>query len=253
MAATSPVTPALQSALDKLRDPRKSLRIRAALDLGTLADPAAVEDLVAVLCADPDFFVRETVIWSLVRFGEAAVTPLISRLRDPSACARMSAAHALGKIGNPRAVDPLIAVLTDSDLEVVARAAYALGQIGDARAGPALVRVLGHDDRELESTLVGVLERFSRSVIEPLIGALAHENWRTREQAADVLRVIGAQSAAPALARLLEDSCWRVRFAAISALWRLGDAGLNRIPAKPDGDPRVRALQSRIASSTRPG
>jgi HEAT repeat protein len=232
----------------RLRDPDRNVRVRAALDLGRRRDNALVEALVEALCTDPDFNVRETLVWALVRVSDAAVAPLIARLSDPIPLARMSAAHALGKIGDPRAVDALIEVLHDSDLEVVARAAFALGQIGDARAAPALVGVLGHDNRELEATMASVLERFAASAVQPLIRALGHENWRAREQAADALRVIGAKDAIPSLAPLLADPCWQVRFAAVNALGNLGE----QLTPDLDEDPRVRALQLRLGAQPRP-
>ena len=148
------MTPAADALIGQLRSPEPSARLRAAMELGKLNDRALVEDLVEALCTDQDFNVRETLVWALVRLADGAVIPLIGRLTDPSALARKSAAHALSKIGDPRAVDPLIGLLQDSDLEVVARVTFALGQIGDARAAPALVNLLGHDDRDLEATLV---------------------------------------------------------------------------------------------------
>jgi len=247
------MTPSSDEMIRRLKDPGQSVRVRAALDLGKLKDPALVEVLVEALCTEPDFFVRETLVWALVRLGEAAAPPLIGQLGDPSALARKSAAHALSKIGDPRAVDPLIGLLKDSDLEVVSRAAFALGQIGDAKAAPALVGVLGHDHRDLEAIMVAALERLSASAVQPLIGALRHENWRAREQAADALRVIGDASAAPALAALLHDPCWQVRFAAVNALGCLGGAGAEDLRTKAlDADPRVRALQLRLGGSSRP-
>ncbi|MGE5722517.1 MAG: HEAT repeat domain-containing protein [Sphingomonadales bacterium] len=80
----------------------------------------------------------------------------------------------------------------------------------------------------------------------PLLQALAHADWRTREQAADALREIGDRTAAPGLALLLSDPCWRVRFAAINALSRLGAEPGIFVALRHDTDRRVRALASRI-------
>jgi HEAT repeat protein len=54
----------------------------------------------------------------------------------------VSAASALGQIGDTGAVEPLIQALGDSDRTVRGNAAYALGQIGDTRAVQPLIKAL---------------------------------------------------------------------------------------------------------------
>lgn len=229
----------------RLRDPDRNVRIQAALDMGKLDEPGAADVLVEALAAEPDFFVRETLTWSIVRLGPAATPLLMDRLRDEHPSVRHDAAHALSKIGDPRALEALTALLGDADPAVVSKAAFALGRIGDARAIPALVGLLGRDDRELESALNAVLEGFSTAAVQPLLQALADPDWRTREHAADALRGIGDRDAMAGLAALLGDPCWRVRFAAANALMRLGAAPQTFEALRDDDDPRVRALALR--------
>ncbi len=90
-----------------LRDPDRSIRRRAALAAGRLADRSLLPTLV-----------------DLMNDGEAEV--------------RQMAAFALGLVGDPRAADRLIASLKDTEPIVRARSAEALGRLGDPRVAPAL-------------------------------------------------------------------------------------------------------------------
>jgi len=96
-----------------LRDPDRSLRRRAALAAGRIADPKVVPVLVELM-------------------------------NDQEPEVRQMTAFALGLVGDRGAVDRLRASLKDGDTAVRARSAEALGRIGDKRAGPDLAAfVLG--------------------------------------------------------------------------------------------------------------
>ncbi|MEA2336868.1 MAG: bla regulator protein blaR1 [Thermoanaerobaculia bacterium] len=60
-------------------------------------------------------------------------------------------------------------------------------------------------------------------IVEPLIGALADDDWRVRGYAAWALGEAGDQQATPALIPLLDDPVWRMRGAAAAALHHLAD------------------------------
>ncbi len=240
----------LDGLIVRLRDPDRNVRIQAALDIGKLNEAGAAAVLVEALAAEPDFFVRETLTWSIVRQGEVATPLLVDRLRDENPSIRHDAVHALSKIGDPRALDALMMMLGDESSAVVSKAAFALGQIGDPKAIPALVGLLGRDDRALESALNAVLERFGAAAVPPLLQALADAAWRTREHAADALRGIGDPAAVTGLTALLSDPCWRVRFAAVNALSRLGAPPQTFEALRHDDDRRVRALALRAMAGT---
>ena len=227
------------------------VRASAALSLGKAADASAVNALLQALAAESDFFVREYITWSLVRLGDAAVPPLIRMLGHERPVARQSAAHTLSKIGDARARDALIEALKDHHPRVVAKAAFALGQIADSKAVPPLINLLAHEDRELLATLVAVLEGFGPCAVAPLSHALNHDDWRIREQAADLLRLIGSEHAVPALIEAANDRFWQVRFAVVNALGHLGgpDARDTVQSMCEDSHPFVRALVLRMTTS----
>ncbi len=94
-----------------LRSPDRSIRRRAALAAGRIADPRTAPVLVELM-------------------------------NDQEPEVRQMAAFALGLLGERVAVDRLRAALKDSDTTVRARAAEALGRIGDKRAAGDLVAFL---------------------------------------------------------------------------------------------------------------
>src|SRR5258708_11291297 len=94
-----------------LRDPDRSLRRRAALAAGRIADPAPVPTLVDLM-------------------------------NDPEPEVRQMSAFAMRLIVETTAVDRLVASLADSDPVVRGRAAEALGRIGDARAAGGVAKLV---------------------------------------------------------------------------------------------------------------
>ena len=101
-----------------VRDEEESLRAReqAAVSLGEIGDPRAVDSLGQALVAEGDSLLRR------------------------------ESARALGAIGSPTAVPYLLQVLDDSAPYVVMNAARALGTIGDKRAVEPLVRLFYRED-----------------------------------------------------------------------------------------------------------
>lgn len=240
------MTETTAALLAALRDPDSHTRSRAALRLGDLRELTALDALVRALAADADLNVREDITWALVRLGEPAVAPLVALLRDGNAAARHNAAHALGKIGHMGAVDGLIAALHDPDAAVRSKSAFALGQIADPRAIPALAALLGSEDDGLREIVNQVLPVFGALALPTVIAMLDNPRWQSREQAADILGMIGDKAAVPALTQALSDAEWQVRFAAVTALGELG-AGQAAAPLIDDSNPQVRAIARRMA------
>lgn len=236
------MTDSLAALIAQLQDAQANRRSQAALGLGHLADPQAVDALIATLCHDPELNVQEDATWALVRIGPASVEPLIQALRDPSAAARHNAAHTLGKIGDRRAIDGLIAALGDGDAPVRLKAAYALGQIGEARGAEGLVSLLADPDLNVRWMAAEVLERLK--AVEAVLPALSHAEAEVREQAAAILGLIGDERAVEGLVGAARDEAWAVRVAAIQALAEIGDrdALLSLGDLRDDPDPRVRAM-----------
>ena len=87
------------------------------------------EQFIVVLQENDDYYVRAYAAMRLGQIGDPrAVEPLIAALQeDDSESVRQYAAEALGEIRDPRAVEPLISALQeDGELDVREEAAEAL-------------------------------------------------------------------------------------------------------------------------------
>jgi HEAT repeat protein len=217
----------LNSQIADLQHIDHNVRASVVLELGKQCEASTVSSLIQALRVEQEFFVREYITWALVRMRDVAVVPLIALLKDNNPVVRHAAAHTLSKIGDGRAFEALIEALQDDDTTVVSKAAFALGRIGNVKAIPTLVTLLGHDRPEFRSSLGSVLETFGDDAVNPLIQALDQDNWRAREQAAEILGIIGSEQASAALIKTLSDESWQVRFAAVYALGHVGGKAAN--------------------------
>jgi len=166
----------------------------AAVALGKLTDPAAIESLSQALSADVESSVRIAAAEALAKtWDESAVAPLSrSLVSDGTSAVREAAARALGLTWSENAISPLIEALsTDRDALVREQAARALGQTAGDEAVPALAHALAQDPRVF-----------------------------VRDAAAQALGTIGGQDALDALARasVADGDEWVRETAAISAV-----------------------------------
>ncbi|MFE6052707.1 HEAT repeat domain-containing protein [Kitasatospora sp. NPDC056446] len=189
-------------ALRGLASGSSSVRLQAALAVGTVPDPAYVDTLVERCAVEPEFFVREMLTWALTRHPAALTVPLLlGEVRSERAQARSQALHTLSKIGDRRAWPAITPeLLADAD-EEVARSAW--------RA--AVVLVPEGEERELA---VGLATQFGRGTRE------------TRLSLSRALIGLG-EVMAPALVAATMDPDPRVRAHAIATerLWHDPDAG----------------------------
>ncbi|RIV39194.1 HEAT repeat domain-containing protein [Micromonospora radicis] len=156
-----------------------SVRLRAALALGTTPGPRFVDPLVARCAVEPEFAVREMLTWALTRHpAELTVPVLVAQLRADRAQARSQALHTLSKIGDRRAWPAITtALLTDADDEVARsawRAAVALVPEGAEPALAAgLATQLGRGGRETQLSLSRALIALGE-VSAPILDAAAN-------------------------------------------------------------------------------
>ena len=146
-------------ALQGLEDSRSSVRLRAALAVGSAPDPGFVGTLVQRCGVEPDFFVRDMLTLALTRHPVSTTLPRVVReLGSEHAQARSQALHTLSKIGDRQAWPALTrALLSDADDEVARaawRAAVVLVPEGE-ESGLAVVlsAQLGRGDRETQLSL----------------------------------------------------------------------------------------------------
>ncbi|MEV7372228.1 HEAT repeat domain-containing protein [Streptomyces sp. NPDC090301] len=163
-------------ALQGLEDGSSSVRLRAALAVGTAPDPRFVDKLVERCAIEPDFSVREMLTWALTRHDPSRTLPgLLREVRSERAQARSQALHTLSKIGDRRAWPAITPeLLCDADDEV-ARSAWRAAVVlvpeeQRAELAEALGTQLGRGGRETQLSLSRALTALGE-VILPALGA----------------------------------------------------------------------------------
>ncbi|MFF7312278.1 HEAT repeat domain-containing protein [Streptomyces sp. NPDC008137] len=176
-------------ALRELENGDSSLRLRAALAIGTAPDPRFVDKLVERCATEPEFHVREMLTWALTRHSSSATVPrLVDELRAQGPRARSQALHTLSKIGDRRAWPAITrALLADPDDEVARsawRAAVVLVPEGEepGLAG-ALAAQLGRGERETRLSLSRALLALGEAVVPALRAAMTDPDPRVRQHA----------------------------------------------------------------------
>ncbi|MFE5295572.1 HEAT repeat domain-containing protein [Streptomyces sp. NPDC056632] len=166
-------------ALQALEDSRSSVRLRAALTVGSTPDPRFVDKLVERCAIEPEFFVRDMLTWALTRHPVSRTLPrLLQAVRSPHAQARSQALHTLSKIGDRQAWPAITrALLTDADDEV-ARSAWRAAVLlvpEDAESALAVVLAtqLGRGDRETQSSLSRALVALGEVMVPAVRAATA--------------------------------------------------------------------------------
>ncbi len=173
-----------------------SVRLRAALAIGTTPGPRFVDALVERCAVEPDFPVREMLTWALTRHPRAQTVPrLIDELRSECAQARSQALHTLSKIGDRQAWPAITrAVLTDADDEVARSAWRAAVVLVPDGTEPGLAGVLatqlGRGGRATQLSLSRVLIALGEVIMPILRAAVTHPDPRVRRHAATTERLL---------------------------------------------------------------
>ena len=166
-----------------------SVRLRAALAIGTDPDAGLLEALVERCAVEPDPFVRDTLSWALTRLPAGTTLPRVRReLDSPRPRARSQALHTLSKVGERSTwawITP--GLLRDPDDEV-ARTSWraAVGLAPDqGRGGLAeeLVSQLGRGDGAVHRSLSRALVELGEVVLPALRRAAAAADPAVAEHA----------------------------------------------------------------------
>ncbi|MET8157525.1 HEAT repeat domain-containing protein [Sphaerisporangium sp. NPDC005289] len=176
-------------AVQGLENGDPSVRLRAALAVGTSPDPRFVDALVERCAVEPEFYVRDMLTWALTRHAASMTVPrLIDELRSERAQARSQALHTLSKIGDRRAWPAITrALLTDADDEVARsawRAAVVLVPEGErSELAGVLATQLGRGERATQLSLSRALVALDSVITPALRAAMTHPDPRVRQHA----------------------------------------------------------------------
>ncbi|MFE4332170.1 HEAT repeat domain-containing protein [Streptomyces sp. NPDC056831] len=183
-------------ALQGLEDSRSSVRLRAALAVGTTPDPRFIDKLVERCAIEPEFYVREMLTWALTRHSASMTVPeLLDEVRSERAQARSQALHTLSKIGDRQAWPAITrALLSDADDEVARsawRAAVVLVPEGEEPELAAVLSTqLGRGERETQLSLSRALIALGEVVLPTLRAATTDRYPRVRAHAIATERLL---------------------------------------------------------------
>ncbi|MFB7586133.1 HEAT repeat domain-containing protein [Streptomyces sp. NPDC056169] len=165
-------------ALQALENGNSSVRLQAALAVGTTPDPRCIDRLVERCAVEPEFLVRDMLTWALTRHSAAMTVPvLLQELRSERAQARSQALHTLSKIGDRQAWPALTReLLTDADDEVARTAWRAAIVLVPEEEEPELAGVLatqlGRGGRETQLSLSRSLIALGEVIVPMLRAAM---------------------------------------------------------------------------------
>ena len=164
----------LQSLLDS---PDQSVRLKAALAAGTYPEPEFIEILISQCAIEPDFFVRDTLSWALMRNDISQVVKRLEiELRSTNNQAKSQAIHTLSKIGDKKNYSLITdEMLFDAD-DFLASTAWRAASVlvpDDQRSTlvAKLITQLGRGDSDTQFALTRFLCAIGEPIVQPLTEA----------------------------------------------------------------------------------
>ena len=152
-------TPQDSRVANALSAESSSIRLQAALAVGSGASADYAELLIERCAIEPDFFVRDMLSWALTRLPPEIVLPLLRR-ELCSGCnqARSQALHTLSKIGDKSAWPWITREMLGDPDDGIARTAWrtAVVLVPEGEKAPLaedLTRQLGRGDRSVQLSL----------------------------------------------------------------------------------------------------
>jgi HEAT repeat protein len=152
---------AVEPLIEALAEKEGTVRKFAAILLGKLGNPRAIEPLGMTLY-DMHHEVGKASAESLARFGASAADVLIEALKHPEMWIRIHSVIALSKIKDARVAPLLLQMLNDPEREVKKQVIQSLGELKDRSVIPALQEIASHRaDRELHTLAKEVIARMN--------------------------------------------------------------------------------------------
>lgn len=154
---------AVDSLIGALQDKEGAVRKFAAILLGKLADPRAIEPLSMSLY-DMHHDVGKASAEALAKFGVKSFDILVEALNHPETWIRIHAIIGLSQIKDARVVPVLMEMLKDPEREVQRQVIQSLGEIKDQRSQPVLQQIMANrHDREFHALAKQALENLAKA------------------------------------------------------------------------------------------
>jgi bilin biosynthesis protein len=254
LGTLDPTPDILQNLVAGLGDPRGVVRLRFAETLGEIGE-LATPFLVEALSQHPDVVVRRAAAKTLTIIADpTAVNPLLAAfLNDEDTVVKGSAAGALARIGES-AVPALLDILASPNHpeDIKGHAAWALAFMGSEAEGH-LYQALNVSSLDVRCAVIGALghvaqEKAEEKPCQLLISALTDPEAVIRTEAASALGQVNYPPALPHLLLATQDSDLDVRKAAINSLGKIGDpAALEVLQALLTDEKEVVRILAKLA------
>ncbi len=178
--------PTLRALLDS---PDQSVRLNAALAAGTYPEDDFIEVLISRCAIEPDFFVRDTLSWALMRNDVTKVVKrLETELQSNNPQAKSQAIHTLSKIGDKNNYSLITdQMLFDSD-DFIASTAWRVASVlvpdyEKSSLVQKLITQLGRGDSAVQFGLTRFLCALGECIVEPLMKASKSDDQDISNQA----------------------------------------------------------------------
>ena len=179
----------MASLQEHLKSPDQSIRLKAALAAGTYPESDYIPILIHQCAVEPDFFVRDTLSWALMRHDrETVVSSLIPELKSLIPQARSQALHTLSKIGDKGNYYLITCEhFFDEDDSVASTAWRAASVLVPEDKKTELVEILvtqlGRGDGDTQFGLTRFLCTIGEPIVKPLEDAAKSDNENVRVHA----------------------------------------------------------------------
>jgi HEAT repeat protein len=229
-----------------LEDRDRLVRFACAGALTRIGAEGVLGPIIAALTSGRDGATTGEVVETLLDYGRPAIAELLGLLAEvPEPERRRVIAIALGELRAVEAVPELVHCLHDGDEELAARAAHALGKIGDPRSAVDLAAlVTGARSWIVRAAACSACGQMAAPEAPPALArALADESWHVRNAAATALVSLEDRGLAAASARLdeLDDDAVLHLWSALEVAARSGATITSAADGNRDADRLVRA------------
>ncbi len=185
---------AVSALIDAVRDPVEDVRLAAVRALGQLNEPRGLRVLLETM-EDKNLWMGSSIVEVLVSMGPNIAPEIVTRLKSTTNInARLLYIQLCGLLQITAALGSLLLLLGDPDKETRISAAQALGQIGDVSAVESLIISLNDESWEVRSQAAKSLRALGdKQAVGKLKQVLSDENWRVRYNTADALYQLGEE------------------------------------------------------------
>jgi HEAT repeat protein len=164
----------------------QSVRLKAALAAGTYPEPEYIEVLVSQCSHEPDFFVRDTLTWALIRNDiPRVVERLKPELKSDNVQSKSQAIHTFTKIGDQQNYALITNDLLFNENDHVAMTSWRAASVlvPESERGnlaKMLVTQLGRGDSDVQFGLTRSLCAIGEAIVIPLNEAAKSTNEEVR-------------------------------------------------------------------------